>query len=93
MSDNTPSLFRNDVAESLGPNQEASVPAGSGDSVASAAADPKNQQILYPWEEGNMPSVTEYTENNGRYADDPDFRLYMVTFPVPEGGGTLQICL
>lgn len=32
-----------------------------------------------------MPAVTEYTENNGNYADDPDFRPYMVTFPVPEG--------
>lgn len=32
-----------------------------------------------------MPSVTEYTENNGRYTDDPDFRPYVVTFPVPEG--------
>lgn len=52
---------------------------------ADAVADPVNQQILYLWEEGNMPAVTEYTENNGNYADDPDFRPYMVTFPVPEG--------
>lgn len=95
VSDNTLSLSRNNVADSretvtawaegLGLNAEAPVPAGSQDTVANAAADPKNQQILYLWEEGNMPSVTEYTENNRRYADDPDFRPYMVTFPVPEG--------
>ena len=72
----------------LGQEQEEAVTAGSGNTVASAAADPRNQQILYLWEEagaGNMPSVTEYTQNNGNYADDPDFRPYVVTFPVPEG--------
>lgn len=73
---------------SSGSQKENPVPVGSGDTVATASADPKNQQILYLWEEsgaGKMPSVTEYTENNGRYADDPDFRPYVVTFPVPEG--------
>lgn len=58
--------------------------AGS-DTVANAAADPQNQQTLYLWEENNMPATTEYTRNNGNYADDPDFRPYVVTFPVPEG--------
>ncbi len=95
VSDNTLSLSRNAVAgseedvvawaESLGLNAEAPVPESSGDTVASAVADPVNQQILYLWEEGNMPSVTEYTQNNGSYADDPDFRPYVVTFPVPKG--------
>lgn len=61
------------------------VPKSSGDTVARAAADPVNQQILYLWEEDNMPAVTEYTQNNGNYADAPDFRPYVVTFPVPEG--------
>lgn len=56
-----------------------------GDTVANAVADPKNQQTLFLWEEGNMPAVTEYTQNNGSYADNPDFRPYVVTFPVPEG--------
>ena len=32
-----------------------------------------------------MPSQTEYTENDGHYADDPDFRPAVRTFPVPEG--------
>lgn len=58
---------------------------GSGDTVANAMADPKNQQTLFLWEEGNMPAITEYTQNNGSYADEPDFRPYVVTFPVPEG--------
>lgn len=79
VSDHTLSLSRNDVAESretvtawaerLGLDQEAPVPAGSGDTVANTTADPQDQQVLYLWEEGNMPSVTEYTENNGSYAD------------------------
>ncbi len=56
----------------------------TGDTVATAAADPKNSQVLYLWEEGNMPAKTQYTQNNGNYADDPDFRPYVVTFPVPE---------
>ena len=72
-------------AESLGLNAAVPVPENSGDTVAGAVADPVDQQILYLWEKDNMPAVTEYTQNNGNYADDPDFRPYMVTFPVPEG--------
>ena len=33
----------------------------SGDTVATATADPQNSQTLYLWEEGNVPAVTEYT--------------------------------
>lgn len=32
-----------------------------------------------------MPTITQYTENTGNYFDDPDFRPYVVTFPVAEG--------
>lgn len=42
-----------------------------------------------------MPSETEYTENNGGYADDPGFRPTVRTFPVPEGTevkGAVLIC-
>lgn len=94
VSENTLSLSRNDVAgseekviawaESLGLNAAVPVPENSGDTVAGAVADPVDQQILYLWEKDNMPAVTEYTQNNGNYADDPDFRPYMVTFPVAE---------
>lgn len=105
VSENTLSLSRNDVAnseeevrqwaESLGLNTEAEIPENNSDTVANAIADPNNQQTLYLWEEGNVPAITEYTENNGNYFDDPDFRPYIVTFPVPEGTetkGAVLIC-
>ncbi|MDE6168545.1 MAG: flavodoxin, partial [Acetatifactor sp.] len=82
-------------AEGLGLNTGSQAPESSSDTVAGAKADPQNQQTLYLWEEGNMPAVTVYTENNGYYADNPDFRPYMVTFPVPEGTevkGAVLIC-
>lgn len=52
-------------------------------------------QTLYLWEDGNAPATTEYTENNGNYADEPDFRPTLVTFQVPEGTkvkGAVLIC-
>lgn len=67
----------------------------SGDTVLTAAADAGNSQTLYLWEEGNAPAITEYTQNNGNYADNPDFRPYLVSFPVPEGTavkGAVLIC-
>ena len=63
--------------------------------VATAAVTPGEQQVLYLWEEGNAPAVTEYTVNNGGYSDDPDFRPYLTSFPVPEGTpikGAVLIC-
>lgn len=105
VSDNTLSLSRNSVAdaedeirqwvESLALNTEAAMPENNGDTVAGAKADPDSQQTLYLWEEGNVPAATEYTQNNGDYADDPDFRPYVVTFPVPKGmevKGAVLIC-
>lgn len=75
------------------PAETASSP---GDTAATATADPSSQQTLYLWEDGNVPAVTEYTENtSGRYFDDPDFRPYLVSFPVPEGTeikGAVLIC-
>ena len=68
----------------------------SGDTVGTAVADSVHQQTLYLWEEGNVPTVTAYTENpSGRYFEDPDFRPYLVSFPVPEGTeikGAMLIC-
>lgn len=63
--------------------------------MLTAAADAHNSQTLYLWEEGNVPATTEYTVNNGNYFDEPDFRPYAVTFPVPEGTqvkGAVLIC-
>ena len=59
--------------------------APSGGTVATAAVTPHEQQTLFLWEEGNAPAVTQYTENNGNYSDDPDFRPYLTFYPVPEG--------
>jgi hypothetical protein len=88
-------LSRNDVAESeetvvewaqgLGINAVTELPqAGDGSTVLTAAADAHNSQTFYLWEEDNVPATTEYTQNNGNYSDDPDFRPYLVSFPVPE---------
>ncbi|MBS5725015.1 MAG: alpha/beta hydrolase [Clostridiales bacterium] len=66
-----------------------------GNTVATAAVTPDNQQVLYLWEQGNAPAVTEYTVNNGGYFDDPDFRPYLTSFPVPQGvevKGAVLIC-
>ena len=54
--------------------------------MTSAVVTPDRQQVLYLWEEGNAPAETEYTENDGGYFDDPDFRPYITSFPVPRHG-------
>lgn len=66
-----------------------------GDTVATAAVTPHEQQTLYLWEEGSAPAVTKYAVNNGNYSDDPDFRPYLTFYPVPEGTavkGAVLIC-
>lgn len=83
-------------AQGLGIAAETSRPEG-GDSntVLTASVDPHGKQMLYLWEEGNVPAVTEYTVNNGNYFDDPDFQPYLTFFPVPEGAeikGAVLIC-
>ena len=68
---------------------------GDGNTVATATVTPDLQQVLYLWEEGNDPAQTEYTVNNGGYSDDPDFRPYLTSYPVPEGTqvkGAVLIC-
>ena len=83
-------------AEGLELNREEAAPeTGSANTVATAAVTPQTQQVLYLWEEGNAPAQTEYTENNGGYSDDPDFRPYLTSYPVPEGTeikGAVLIC-
>ncbi len=37
------------------------------------------------WQEGNIPTTTNYTQNNGNYFDDPDFMPYMTEYPMPDG--------
>ena len=84
-----------DDAGSSTAESEAAGTAAASDTVAGAAVDAHSRQTFYLWEEGNMPSQTEYTENDGRYADDPDFRPAVRIFPVPEGTeikGAVLIC-
>ena len=53
------------------------------------------QRQTYLRREGNMPTETNYTANNGNYQDDPDFRPNMVWYPVPEGvevKGAVMVC-
>lgn len=70
-------------------------PSAYADTAASAEVTPRHSQTLYLWEEGNMPAQTSYTENDGSYFDDPDFRPYLTSYPAPEGTavkGAVLIC-
>lgn len=63
--------------------------------LLTASPTPEKQQVLYVWEEGKAPATTVYTQNNGNYFDDPDFRPYVTTFPAAEGiqkKGAVVIC-
>lgn len=53
--------------------------------VLNTAADPAEFQVLYLWEEGNVPAVTEFTENMTGYFDEWDFRPYVTAIPLREG--------
>lgn len=53
------------------------------------------QLQTYLWPDGNMPTVTNYTVNNGNYQDDPDFRPNIIWYPVPDGvqaKGAVMVC-
>ena len=68
---------------------------GKGITVLTATPTPEKRQVLYLWEDGNAPAVTEYVVNSGNYSDDPDFRPYITCFPAPEGvevKGAVLIC-
>lgn len=67
----------------------------TGNTVLSATVKPNVQQVFYLWEEDNVPTITNYTENTGNYFDDSDFRPYITNFPVPEGTpikGAILVC-
>ena len=55
------------------------------ETVLNTAADPKRIQALYLWEEGNVPAVTEFTEDMSGYFDEWDFRPFVTAIPVREG--------
>lgn len=45
----------------------------------------EEEDKIYLWAEDNMPTETEYTENDGNYFDTPDFCPFITTYDVPEG--------
>lgn len=64
--DNALILSRNDVADS-----EETVVSWAESLGISAVPTPLKNQRIYLWDDGNMPSATQYTENTGYYADEP----------------------
>lgn len=67
-------------------NMMRKLPEPSGNqTVLNTAADPKNIQALYLWEEGNVPAKTQFTENMTGYFDEWDFRPYVTAIPVRQG--------
>ena len=55
------------------------------ETVLNTAADPSNIQVLYLWEEGNVPAKTKFTQNMTGYFDSYDFRPYVTAIPVRNG--------
>ena len=55
------------------------------DTVLNTDADPDNIQILYLWEEENVPAKTTFTKDMTGYFDDWDFRPYVTAIPVAKG--------
>lgn len=55
------------------------------ETVLSAIPEPERIQSFYLWEEGNVPAVTEFTENMRGYFDSWDFRPYVTAIPVRDG--------
>lgn len=53
--------------------------------VLNTGVNPEEIQVLYLWEEGNVPAVTEFTEDMDGYFDAWDFRPYVTAIPVREG--------
>ena len=55
------------------------------DTVLNTDADPDNIQVLYLWEEENVPAKTTFTKDMTGYFDDWDFRPYLTAIPVKKG--------
>lgn len=67
-------------------NMMRKLPAPSGNqTVLNTAEDPENVQVLYLWEEGNVPAKTSFTEDMAGYFDEWDFRPYVTAIPVRKG--------
>lgn len=56
-----------------------------GQTVSTAAPDTSRIQVLYLWDEGKMPSRTNFTSDMTGYFDEWNFRPFMTVIPVGEG--------
>jgi acetyl esterase/lipase len=53
------------------------------------------QQVIYLWNEGNIPTTTVYTNNSAGYFDPPGFRPNMIHVPAKQGAeikGAVLVC-
>ncbi len=74
------------VETSSSPNNENSALNPNGESGVEMNEAGSQQELIYLWEQGNMPITTVYTEDpNSQYFDPPDFRPNMVYYPAAEG--------
>jgi len=76
-------------------NENAEIEETEMDHVENNTDQNQQQQVIYLWDEGNVPTTIEYTENNSGYFDPPDFRPNMVYFPAKQGvevKGAVLIC-
>lgn len=55
------------------------------ETVLNTAPDPAGIQAFYLWEEGNVPTVTEFTKGMDGYFDQWDFRPFVTAIPVRSG--------
>ena len=53
--------------------------------VLNTKADAQNIQVLYLWENGNVPAKTKFTKSMTGYFDNWDFRPYVTAIPVKSG--------
>lgn len=60
-------------------------PQNEEDTVLHAKVKPDEFQVLYLWENGSMPSSTEFTSDMTGYYDNYDFRPYLTAIPVRAG--------
>ena len=62
------------------------LPAPQGEqTVLNTAVDPTQIQVLYLWEQGNVPAKTNFTTAMTGYFDNWDFRPYVTAIPVRAG--------
>lgn len=65
-------------------NQRPPLPRGN-QTVLNAIPNPKQTEVFYIWEEGNVPAQTSVTSDMTDYYDPYDFRPYVTALTVPEG--------